>query len=203
MNRELPSTAKGVATEEAVYAAAVDLFATRGYHGTTLRQIAQAVDKQMATLYYYYESKQALLQMIMRTAMSDLANGLDERLQEVGEVSSVEKLREAIRFHVGFHGERAKEAFVSDSEIRAVDERFLPEVLQIRRRYQDAFEGVVREGVQMGEFSVADTTIATIGILQLCTGVAIWYRPGGRMTLSEIADVYAEMVIDGLRGGRD
>ncbi|MEA2498864.1 MAG: hypothetical protein QOH26_1269 [Actinomycetota bacterium] len=196
--RELPSTAKGVATEEALYEAAVQLFFERGYHGTTLRQIAAAIDKQMATLYYYFESKQSILQMIMHTAMDDLVSGLERELDQMQGGTPVERLRAAIRYHVRFHGQRTKEAFVGDSEIRALDDDFLPEVLRKRRHYQDLFEEIVRDGQSTGDFSAADCTLAAIGILQMCTGVATWYKPGGRLTLEEIAGNYAEMVVHGL-----
>lgn len=196
---KLPATAKGAATEEAVYAAAVRLFAQRGYHGTTLRQIASAIDKQMATLYYYFDSKQSLLQIIMRTAMGDLIDGLEHELASVADAGPVERLGAAVRFHVRFHGTRAEEAFVGDSELRAVTDDFRPEIIGMRRRYQSILEGLLEDGAKAKIFAVSDPTIAAFGILQLCTGVATWYRPGGRRTLDEIADIYAHMVVDGLR----
>lgn len=199
MTRALPSTAKGLVTEDAVYEAAVDLFAKRGYHGTTLRDIATAVDKQTATLYYYFDSKQTLLQSIMCHAMDDLLRGLHDKLEDLQGAAPAQRLEAGIRFHVNFHGNRAREAFVGDSELRAVDEEFRPRIMMMRREYQNVFEGLLNEGVTNGEFSIPDTTVAAIGILQMCTGVATWYRPAGRLSLEEIASSYANMIVEGLR----
>ncbi len=112
---------RGPETREAIHAAAIDLFARLGYHATSMRALAAAADVQPAAIYHWYPNKEAILIQLQDDFMEQLtvrvhaAMDLQER--------PAMKLAAAVREHVVYHGLHTDEAFVTDSEIRALSRR--------------------------------------------------------------------------------
>jgi AcrR family transcriptional regulator len=183
-------------TEEVVYEAAVELMAARGYHGTSLRDVARAVGVQMSSLYYYFPSKQAMLLAIMRRTMREMQGFVEPAIRDAG--SPREQLAAGIRAHVLFHGDRRRETLVTDSEIRALEPEGRDEIVGLRDRYGALFRDVLEAGREEGAFAFGDAHVATNALMTMCAGVAVWYRPDGPLTLQEIADTFAQLVIGGV-----
>ena len=188
-------------TDQEIYSAAVRLFSGRGYHGTSLRSVAAAVGLQMSSLYYHYPSKQYLLFEIMNRTMQDLAAAVEEAVGE--SEGPQEKLRAAIRAHVLFHARRGMEAFIADAELRSLEAETRALSVKRRDRYQQIFEDILRDGAQQGVFDVPDVKLATYALMAMCTGVAVWFRPDGRVTLEEVADAYADLFVHGVMPSGD
>jgi AcrR family transcriptional regulator len=183
-------------TEEVVYQAAVDLMAARGYHGTSLRDVAKAVGVQMSSLYYYFPSKQELLMAIMRRTMRDLHAFVEPAIRVESDPRA--QLEAGIRAHVLFHADRRRETLVTDSEIRALEGENRDEIVALRDRYGELFGAVLEAGKQEGAFTFADVHIATNALMTMCAGVATWYRPNGRMSLPEIAEQFSQLFLAGV-----
>jgi AcrR family transcriptional regulator len=186
-------------TEQSIYQAAVRLIFERGYHGTSLRAVAGEVGLQMASLYYYFPSKQDLLMQIMRHTMGDLTATVERAI--AGAVDPEERLRAAIRAHILFHAERREEAFVVDAELRALVPANYAAVVETRDRYEQLFAEVLRDGAEQGRFRVPDAKLAVFGLMALFTGVAVWYRPNGRLSLEQVADIYTDLFLRGVLAG--
>ena len=191
-SRERSSTRTG----ETVYEAAVDLMFERGYHGTSLRDVARVVGVQMSSLYYYHESKQALLVAIMEKTTADLIAVVAEAMEGAG--SPRERLVAGIRAHVMFHATRRKENFVADSEIRSLEPEERATIVAMRERYEQLFRDVLKEGAASGAFVDVDVSVTLAGLFAMLNGVATWYRPRGRMSLPEIADQYCTIFLNGI-----
>lgn len=183
-------------TAKEAYARAVELISERGYHGTSLRTIAGAIGIQMSSLYYYFPSKQDLLMQIMRSTLTDLTA---EVVAAVGGVHGTTARFEAgIRAHIEFHAKRRLEILITDSELRALEPENHRNVVQMRDRYGNIFVEILEAGCREGAFNVADTRIAMSALLMMCADVATWYRPEGRLTVSEIADQYVRLCMQGV-----
>jgi len=182
---------------ERIRRAAITLFKTRGYHGTSLRVLAQAVGIEVASVYYHFPSKQKILYDIFDRTMDDLLDGLERALG--GMTSYEERLRAAIRFHILFHVERQDEAFISHSELRSLTPLNRRRIIFKRDRYEALLRAFLATGKKAGAFQVADVRLTTIAILMMCSGVSDWFAKQGRLNGGAVADAYVDMVLRLLR----
>lgn len=199
--RGAPARRGDAATDQLLYAAAVRLFAARGYHGTSLREIVAEVGVQIAAFYYHFGSKERLLLQIMERALTDLTDEVTAAV--ASEDTPPARLAAAIRAHIHFHTHRPLEAFIADSEMRALESSNRERIVSLRDRYERIFDDILRGGIRTGEFLVDDVRLTTYAVVSLCTAVASWYRPGGRLGVNRIGELYARLVLEGLleRGG--
>lgn len=179
----------------------VPLFKARGYYGTSIRQLAQAAGIEPASLYHYFPSKQEILSQIFNRTMDDLLNGLACALS--GTATHDERLRAAIRFHVLFHIERQDEAFISHSELRSLTPANRRRINAKRDRYEALLRAFLADGMNAGNFEIADVQLGTIAILMMCSGVSDWFAKRGRLSGDAIADAYSDMVLRLLRKSGD
>jgi hypothetical protein len=108
----------------------------------------------------------------------------------------------AVRAHVGFHCRHRREAFVTDTEIRALEPAAQARLIARRDAYERTFESPIRDGVAQGQLHCAAPKVATYAILLQCTGVALWFAPDGPLTLDEVAEVHVELVLGSVGAAR-
>ena len=187
-------------TGDAILDTAVELFAQRGYHATSMRDIADAVSVRAAGIYHWFPSKEAILVRLQDAFMEELTAVV---------VAAVEcqkrpeaRMAAAVREHVVFHGLHSRAAFVTDSEIRALSVVNRRAIVAKRDAYQEMFIELIEAGLAAGVFDVSDVRIASYAILLECTGVAMWFVPTGSRTLDEVADIHVELVLGSLGARR-
>ncbi len=181
---------------ERILAAAVQLFAQYGYHAATMRDIARISGIQAASIYYHYASKQALLVEIMDTHMRNLNANLQRIMQET---SSIElRLYEVIANHIRLHTTYKAEFFIIDTEIRALEEEQRGVILPLRDQYEMLLQGLLGEGMEQGILRQVDIKIASYALIAMCTEVATWFRPDGRLSVQQVIDIYSQMITEGL-----
>jgi len=178
-------------TDTAILRAAAALIAERGYHGTSMREIAGAVHLQMASVYHHFGSKQELLVLIMRQAMHDLTGTVSEAVQEAGD-DPRDQLAAAMRSHVRFHTERRPEVIVADAELRALEEPGRREILDLRDRHAALFR------TPIAALGVAQPGIVTAAAITMCTDVALWFRPDGPLDADGVADTFIHLILRGI-----
>ena len=181
---------------EKILAAAVQLFAEYGYHAAPLRDIASIAGIQAASIYYHYANKQALLVEIMETHMRHLNMNLERILRK--QASPEERLYEAIANHIRLHTTYKAEFFIIDTEIRALEGENRQYVLSMRDQYETLLQELLREGMDQGIFRPSDVKVTSYAIIAMCTEVAKWFRPNGRLTVQQVIDIYSQMVTQGL-----
>jgi AcrR family transcriptional regulator len=185
----------GESTAEEIRSVALDLFYKRGFQATTLRDIAAKVGIQVGSLYNHIASKGELLFEIMETVMLDLLE--DQRV--VAETPDVvERMRLLVYHHVKFHGERAEEVFVGNSELRSLSRAQRSRVVALRHEYEQMFQDELEDGIRQGKFLPVDVQITAYGILAMTTWVSAWYSSRGRLSLEEIAEIYTATVLRGI-----
>jgi AcrR family transcriptional regulator len=162
-----------------------------------MRAIAAEARVQPAAIYHWYSSKEAILVGLQ----DDFMRGLTEQVVEAVEQQRRPALRlaAAVREHVVYHGLHRQEAFVTDSEIRALTEAPRQALIAKRDEYQARFAGMIRDGIRDGSLRTSDVHVATYAILLQCTGVALWFAPSGPLRLDEVAELHVELVLGSLQ----
>ena len=176
-----------------IRAAALDLISARGFHATSMRELAQAVGIEPASLYYHYASKQDLLHALFDQIMDDLLETL-QQAERPGQPPR-ERLVAVVRAHVMFHIARRKEAFVSHSELRSLTAANRRLIVAKRDRYEAIVRSLLQSGVDDGQFRIEDIEVTATSLLVMCSGVADWIRPNGRLRPAAVADIYARLAL--------
>jgi AcrR family transcriptional regulator len=182
---------------EEVYAAALRLFREKGYHATSMQDIAAAVGLYKGSLYHYIGSKEDLLVRVFERALGTLLEDV-ERIAADGSLRPSAQLREIVVAHVAAVAQNLDALTVYFHEFRALADESLANVRAQRERYTHGVAEIVRRGVRSGEFSTPDADIATLGLIGMCNWMCQWYRPGGRLDSAEIAAYFADLVLGGL-----
>jgi len=183
--------------KEKIKSVSIDLFFQKGYFATSISEIARGSGIQKASIYYHYSSKEELLFSILESTMDDLTAYLNNNLAGIRSIE--EKMRVAIHSHVRFHLERQKENFIANSELRGLTLDHFQEIVKKRDEYENIFQEIIREGSEQNVFSKQDVKILSYAILTLCTAGASWYKPYGRLTVDEIAVIYENFILNGLK----
>ena len=169
--------------------AAAELFFSKGYEATTIREIAQALGIKSASIYYHWESKEAILFDLIRSTMEQLVAGVRSVLEP--KVGPDVQLAGVAVHHVVLHALRPKEAVLGETELRSLTGSRLRDVLRMRDDYESLVCGVLDRGAGAGVFDVPDLKLTAYSIISQCTNVGIWFREDGRLGLEDVAGIYA------------
>ena len=187
---------RGPETRTAIHAAAIELFSKLGYHATSMRALAAAAAVQPAAIYHWYPNKEAILVQLQDDFMEQLTVRVVAAMDRQDRPAL--KLAAAVREHVVYHGLHRSEAFVTDSEIRALTAAPRRALIGKRDAYQAIFAAMIGDGIRDGSLRTSDVPVATYAILLQCTGVALWFDPAGPLGLDEVADLHIELVLGSL-----
>ena len=175
---------------------AARLFAERGFHGTSMGDLADAMGIQKGSLYSLTESKQQLLYETMREGADAFHAGLDAIREEL---PAVERIRLALRSHLRVVAEQLDIATVFTREWRYLEGSQREELLVERRRYEERWRGLFREGVESGELRTdLDVNAAALLALSAANWAYTWLTPG--RNTDELADLFTAILVDGIRG---
>jgi AcrR family transcriptional regulator len=173
--------------------AAAELFFAKGYEATTIREIAQALRMKSASIYYHYDSKEQILFELIRSTMEQLAAGVRRVLD--GETSPDRQLAGLVVHHVVMHALRPKETTLGETELRSLTGERRERVLRMRDEYEGLVVRVLDEGARAGLFRLLDVKLSAYAVIAQCTNVGIWFRPGGRLALDDVAHVYVNLAL--------
>ena len=175
---------------------AARLFAERGFHGTSMGHIAEALGVQKGSLYSLTVSKQELLLETMREGARAFHAALDAVPEDA---PAVERVRLALRGHLNVVAEQIEIATVFTREWRYLDDTHRGEILEERRRYEERWRGLFREGVESGGLRTdLDVGAAALLVLSAANWAYTWLTPG--RDTDELADRLTAILVDGIRG---
>jgi len=175
--------------------AALEAGREKGYHATTLDDIAGRLGIRKAALYHYFPDKDAILLACHRESLSEL-----ERI--AGDSRAVEgparRLSFLIREHVRIMTETLEGSPLA-FEVTVLPAAARAEVIRGRDRFEGVLRGVVAEGIEGGEFRAVDPKVAVFAILGAVNWIARWYRPGGGgIQPAGLGDAFADYLLRGL-----
>src|SRR5919199_140394 len=175
---------------------AARLFAEKGYHGTSIGDLAGALGIQKGSLYAHIAGKQDLLYETMREGAEAFHAALDAVPDDL---RATEKLRLALRGHLRIVADQLDVATVFVQEWRYLEGERFQEIVAERRRYEDRIRALFVEGRDLGELrSDLDDRIAAPLFLSAANWAYTWLRPG--TDTDALADRFYRLLVDGMRG---
>ncbi|GAP45721.1 TetR/AcrR family transcriptional regulator [Streptomyces azureus] len=177
---------------------AAEVFAEQGYNATTVRKIADHAGMLAGSLYYHFDSKESMLEEILRTFLDELWDGYDAVLgaglgpRETLQALVTESFREIDRHRA------AVAIYQKESKQLVAQERFAF-LADSQRRFEKAWLSTLERGVAERAFRAdLDVRLTYRFVRDTVWVAASWYRPGGRHSPDEIARQYLSMVLDGI-----
>ncbi|HEX6490437.1 MAG TPA: TetR/AcrR family transcriptional regulator [Gaiellaceae bacterium] len=175
---------------------AARLFAEKGYHGTSIGDLAAAMGVQKGSLYAHISSKQDLLYETMAEGAHTFHAGLDAIPDEA---PATEKIRLALRSHLRVVSDQLDVATVFVQEWRYLEGTRRDEIVALRRRYEERIRGYFREGRELGELrSDLDDATAALLVLSAANWAYTWLQPG--RDTDALADRFYDLLVEGMRG---
>jgi AcrR family transcriptional regulator len=175
---------------------AARLFAQKGYHGTSIGDIAEALGVQKGSLYSHIASKEDLLWETLQDGAAAFHAALDGIPDDL---PPVEKIRAALRGHLRVVAEQLDVATVFVQEWRYLEGARRESFVAERRRYEERIRELLREGRDLGDLrSDLDDAAAALLFLSAANWAYTWLKPG--RDTDELADRFFELLVDGMRG---
>lgn len=195
-----PSTATRPREAELI-SAATRLFRARGFHATSMQDLADALGMNRGSLYHYIESKDELLWLVLSRAL-DL---LDARVTPVLEsgLAAPDRLRAAIHAHLRVAADHADELSLLQIELRSLPPGRRSGMIARRDAYEARWRDAIAQGIAEGTFREFDVRLAGMGILSACNWFTQWFRRAGPLTVDEIAERYCDLFLGGLEARTD
>jgi AcrR family transcriptional regulator len=181
---------------EEVLDAAARIFALKGYRGTSLNDLGEALGMNKASLYHYVRSKEDLLRRLILRAGRRLRDVSQD--PEIGRLPACAALERLVREHCRVAFEHRHELGMLVHQRRFLELEALGEVSERERRYVERLKAVIARGIAAGEFRRVDVSVAAQLVLDTVNGLLRWYRPEGRGSRQEIADAVWAFVRGGL-----
>ncbi|MDO8506817.1 MAG: TetR/AcrR family transcriptional regulator [Candidatus Limnocylindria bacterium] len=181
------------AREEEILAAAARIFREKGYHGTSVRDIAESVGLLKGSLYHYIRSKEDLLARLFDGALEDTVRELEGIAAR--DASASERLRDMVKAYVQALTANIDAVGLYLREWRALPPPELARLRARRRAMRTLFEDVIAEGARRRELASGDQKISALAILGMCNWLFEWYRPRGRLRAEELANELAERAV--------
>jgi len=174
--------------------AALHAFRRKGYHQTTLEDIATHLGVRKTALYHYFPDKDSILHECHQESLGEL----DRILREARRLRDApEQLRHLIREHVRVMTDTLEGSPLA-FEVTALSEERQAAVIAARDRYERALRRIIDRGIRDGSFRRVDSKTAVFAILGAINWIARWYRPEGVMHATELGEAYAEYLAGGL-----
>lgn len=183
--------------EDQILVAAARIFREKGYHATSVQDIAEAVGLLKGSLYHYIRSKEQLLARLFEGALEDTVNDLESIAHRTARPT--ERLADMVRAYVRSVTDNRDAVGIYMREWRSLPPPELARVRSRRRAMRRLFEDVIAEGAKRDEFDVRDPKIAALAILGMCNWMYEWYRPRGRLAAEALADELADRALASVR----
>jgi TetR/AcrR family transcriptional regulator, cholesterol catabolism regulator len=196
-NRRVRSSS-GPVSAELIEQEAVRLFGERTYPVVGMRDIGDAVGLLPGSLYVHISSKEELLLRIVEKGIQNYLDAITP-VVESGEPAAT-RLRGAISAHMGVLAETVGQTRVAVHQWTYLSPENQEQVAAMRRRYEELFDRILREGIAAGEFrEMRHPRVAVLSTIGMLNSVTEWYSPDGSLSAADIGEVLADNALVGLQ----
>jgi AcrR family transcriptional regulator len=174
-------------------AGAMEAFHEKGYHATSVRDVANRIGLTVPALYYHHGSKEGMLVELLSGSVQHLHARVRLAVADAG-ADPAEQFANFVECVVLFMAYR-RELAVLDAEIRALSPPNRRAYAKVRKQIEDLLLAIVRDGIEAGTFTVAhpqDTVRALLGMFQ---AVGSWYDPAGILSPAQLSARYVEIAL--------
>lgn len=180
-----------------ILTAAERLFSQSGYHLTSMRDLAKAVNLQGGSLYAHISSKEEMLWEIVNRAADQFMAGASG---VPADLPPAERVAALVTAHLSVIAHEIQHATVFFHEWRFLSPERRAAILARRDEYEAYFRRAIEDGVVSGVFQVADRRLATLFVMSALNWTYQWYRPDGPSTLEELTRQYTALILHALGG---
>jgi TetR/AcrR family transcriptional regulator len=183
---------------EAILRSAAQAFRRKGYHGTSMEDISDALLMTKGSLYYYFNDKEAILFACHDFSLDRVLGKMSEVLSMNHGAGASDKLDALIQGFVGVMiDDLGGSALALD--FTALNPALLAQIIEKRDQFERGMRSVITEGVKSGEFRKVDAKLATLGILGAINWIGKWYSPDGPFKAADIGKHYSNLFVEGLK----
>lgn len=175
------------------------LFWQKGYHSTSMRDIAKACRCKASNIYNYFAGKEDILFEVIKDITERAVDSI-EHLKNDETTDPVEQLRSLIKSHFGMLVRMKRSSvLISDSGLKDLSAEHRKAIIRLRDDYDGIMRRVIRRGVDRGQFKVTDENVVTYFIASVILRSTLWFSPKGRLSAEEISDMMFDFVYGGIR----
>ncbi|MCW5912540.1 MAG: TetR family transcriptional regulator [Cyclobacteriaceae bacterium] len=184
--------------KEQVIRSAAELFREKGYAASSMRDLAQKLGIEAASLYSHIKSKEEILQHLCFDMAAEFRKSLAE--VEKQNVSASEKLRLGIIGHIQVMAKDLTASAVFMNEHRHLSQPYLRDFLLLRINYINRFKSIIEEGARQGEFKdTIDKKLAVMTLFSSLNWMPMWYDPSSKIVPHDLGQQLADMLVNGLK----
>lgn len=188
---------KKASKKELILQKAAIMFREKGFAATSMRDLAESVGIEAASLYNHIRSKNEILEAIC----FDVANRFNANMDimEASSQDSISKIESLLRFHIRQMIDHYEEVYVSDREWKHLEEPYLSNFQNQRRAYRKKFASLIEEGIRRNEIKNIDAPTSVLIMLHAVSGIESWHRSKAKINSQELEDNMIMIMVDGLR----
>jgi AcrR family transcriptional regulator len=181
---------------DAIIEEAAKLFKLKGFGGTSMRDLAEQVGMDAASMYHYIKSKEEILQ----TICFQVANAYVSQLHQIEQTdaSYTQKLKALVRQHILLMTTKGAEVSVTNNEWKYLSEEALTEFRNLRSQYEKKLASLIEEGVAAGELQDVNPSVALFTLLSAVRWVELWWKPNRGISAVELENTILTILFNGL-----
>jgi TetR/AcrR family transcriptional regulator, cholesterol catabolism regulator len=183
-------------TRDEILAAAVQIFGQKGFHATSMQDIAEAVNLQKASLYHHVSSKQEILVDVLDQALDLFIANMQAVMESP--LPPDDMLRQAMQTYMGTILQQRDLASVLLLEHRSLEPELHARHIPRRDRFESLWRDLIDQGVEAGCYFAVDPAMTARALLGVMNWVITWYSPQGNLTPEQISSQYADLFLKGL-----
>jgi AcrR family transcriptional regulator len=186
--------------KDVIISKAARLFREKGYSASSMRDLAEEVGVEAASLYNHINSKSEILQEIC----FKVANKFMSHIEAIDNspIDSIAKIEAVLRFHVQQMIHHYEEVYVSDREWKHLVDPYMSNYQNQRRTYRQRMAQMIENGIQKGEIKSIDAPTAVLIMLHAVSGIESWHRSKKKISGELLEENMLMILIDGLRSNK-
>jgi TetR/AcrR family transcriptional regulator, cholesterol catabolism regulator len=181
-------------TKSRITSGAGYLFVRNGYHGTSMRDVADRVGLRASSLYRHVKSKQELLHRVLDRLMNEALDGAKAALS--GQERPEKCIELLVRANVCLA--RPSETALLQSELKNLEKRYRDQIIRKQDQYRTLWVSVLRKGVEQGVFRIEDPKLAFFGIIGALNYIESWFNPSDLLNREQVAEVFSRWILRSL-----
>jgi len=189
-------TDKNISRKDVIVTKAASLFREKGFKAASMRDLAEAVGVEAASLYNHIKSKTELLHELCFSVANRFLQKIDE--VEAEKISSIEKIEKLLRFHINEMIHHYVEVYVSDREWKHLADPYLSNFQNQRRIYRKRFAAIIESGIRNNEVKKIDAPTAVLIMLHAISGIESWHRSTQKISAAELEENMVTILVGGL-----
>lgn len=192
-----PKQSKPATRLEEVLQSAANIFFAKGFHATSIEDVARDVGMLKGSLYYYIKSKEDLLFQLLLAGIEDGDTFIAQQIDPEGD--PVEQLEKAIRAQIDYIIQNRVPFGLFLHEFDSLSGKRQHKLISVMSRYNSRFVELVRRGQEQGKIIQGEPWIIVNGVLGMCNWLYRWYDPEQVSDPEQVKTVFLRMIFEGIR----